>query len=101
MVTLNRQLEEHLEATLEDISVMAEERLRAWAAALAEDQARKGRSRGRRTLATRKIRVREFLGHAEPLFRWFGTRNGRGPFEVRRARNEARSDAAPSASGGR
>ncbi len=88
VVTFNRQLQEHLEATLEDILVTAEERLRAWATALAEDQA-KGRSRGRRTLATCKNRVRKLLGHAEPLFRWSVTRTGRGPFEVSWQRNAA------------
>ena len=89
VVTFNRQLQEHLEATLEDILVTAEERLRAWATALAEDQAT-GRSRGRRTLATCKNRVRKLLGHSEPLFRWSVTRKGRGPFEVRWERSEAK-----------
>jgi len=88
VMTFNRQLEAHLRATLEDILVTAEERLRAWATALAEDQA-KGRSKGRRTLATCRNRVRKLLSHAEPLFRWSVTRTGRGPFEVRWSRDEA------------
>jgi transposase len=88
VMTFNRQLEAHLRATLEDILVTAEERLRAWATTLAEDQA-KGRSKGRRTLATCRNRVRKLLGHAEPLFRWSVTRTGRGPFEVRWSRDGA------------
>jgi transposase len=88
VVTYNRQLEEHLRATLEDILVTAEERLRSWATALAVDQAN-DRSRGRRTLATCRNRIRKLLGHGEPLFRWTVTRNGRGPFEVNWQRNEA------------
>jgi transposase len=88
VMTFDRQLEQHLRATLEDILVTAEERLRAWATALAEDQA-KGRSRGRRTLATCRNRVRKLLGHAEPLFRWSVRREGRGPFEVQWVRDEA------------
>jgi transposase len=89
VMTFNRQLEEHLRATLEDILVTAEERLRAWAAALAEDQTRQGRPRGRRTLTTCRSRVRKLLGRAERFFRWTVTRKGRGPFEVRWVRDEA------------
>lgn len=87
VMTYNRQLEQHLRATLEDILVTAEERVRAWATALAEDQAH-GRSKGRRTLTTCRNRMRKLLGHAEPLFRWSVRRTGRGPFEVHWARDE-------------
>ena len=87
-MTFNHPLEVHLRATLEDILVTAEERLRGWATALAEDQP-KGRSKGRRTLATCRNRVRKLLSHAEPLFRWSVTRTGRGPFEVHWSRDEA------------
>ena len=70
MMTYNRQLEQHLRAKLEDILVTAEEKLRAWATALVEDQRKPGRPRGRRTLATCRTKVRKLLGGAEPLFRW-------------------------------
>lgn len=88
VMTYNRQLEQHLQATFEDIRVTAEERLRAWATALAEDQRKPGRPRGRRTLATCRTKVRKLLGGAEPLFRWKVTRTGRGPFEVEWGRDE-------------
>ncbi|MGI0155943.1 MAG: IS1634 family transposase, partial [Thermoplasmata archaeon] len=88
VMTYNPRLEARLRATLEDILVTAEERLRAWATALEEDQRKGGRPRGRRTLATCRRKVRKWLGHAEPMFRWKVTRRGRGPFEVTWERDE-------------
>jgi transposase len=87
VMTYNRLQERFLRSRLEDILVTTEERLLAWATALREDQ-ESGRSRGRRTLASCRKRIKGLLGTAENLFRWEVTRQGRGPFVVRWARDE-------------
>jgi transposase len=88
VTTYNRQLENHLRATLEDMLVTAEEKVMAWRGTVNASRRGKNTYHGGRPLSQARVKVRKLLRSMAKYYRWKVERPKYGDLHVTLLRRE-------------